>query len=295
MKDLDKWKEASKIAAKALKYGASLIKPGATLLEVTELTEKKIFEMGGEPAFPVQISCDAIAAHYCAVPKDEIVFDKQLASIDVGVHVDGCIGDNATTIDLSGKNAELVKASRDALNNAIKAVKEQATLGEIGAAIHDTITKMGFAPVRNLSGHGLGEYNIHTKPSVPNYDTGDNSSIMNMAFAIEPFATDGKGVIYESGNPSIFTLTNKKPVRNRMTRQVLKQIEGYNGLPFCTRWLTDKFREGMVMFALREMTNLEMLQEHPPLVDQDKGLVSQAEHTIYVEEDKVKVLTLLND
>ena len=48
------------------------------------------------------------------------------------------------------------------------------------------------------------------------------------------------------------------------------------------------------MFALREMTNLEMLHEHPPLVDQDKGLVSQAEHTIYIEDDKVEVLTLLD-
>ena len=295
MEDLDKWKEASRIAAKALKYGASLIKPGVTLLEVTELTEKKIFEMGGKPAFPVQISCDAIAAHYCALPGDPTVFDKQVASIDVGVHVDGCIGDNATTIDLSGENPELVKASRGALDNAIKAVKEQATLRDIGKAIHKTITGMGFAPVRNLSGHGLGRYNIHTKPSVPNYDTGDASRIGNMAFAIEPFATDGKGIIYESGNPSIFTLTNKKPVRNRMTRQMLKQIESYEGLPFCTRWLTDKFSEGMVMFALREMRNLEMLQEHPPLVDQDKGLVSQAEHTLYIEDDKVEVLTKLDD
>jgi methionyl aminopeptidase len=294
MEDLDKWKEASKIAAQALKYGASLIKPGASLLEVTELTEKKIFELGGKPAFPVQISCDAIAAHYCAVPNDSTIFEKQVASIDVGVHVDGCIGDNATTVDLSGENATLVKASRDALNSAISAVKEQATLGEIGSAIHDTITKLGFAPIRNLSGHGLGIYKVHTKPSVPNYDTGDSSKIMNMAFAIEPFATNGKGVIYESGNPSIFTLTNKKPVRNRMTREIIKQIESYNGLPFCTRWLTDKFREGVVMFALREMTNLEMLHEHPPLVDQDKGLVSQAEHTIYIEDDKVEVLTLLD-
>jgi methionyl aminopeptidase len=223
------------------------------------------------------------------------VFKEQVVCLDVGVHVYGCIGDNACTVDLSGKNAELVKASVEALNSAIKAVKENPTLGEIGKAIHDAITGFGFSPVRNLSGHGLGLYNIHTKPSVPNYDTGDSSRITNMAFAIEPFATNGKGVIYESGNSNIFTLVNKKPVRNRMTRQVLKDIEEYNGLPFCTRWLCKKSSEGMVKFALREMMNLEMLKEHPPLIDQDKGLVSQAEHTVLVDGDKVEVLTLLND
>lgn len=298
MEDIDKWRKAGKIAAQALKYGASLIKPGASLLEVTELVENKIIDLGAKPAFPVQISCDAIAAHYCAEPNDAIVFKDQLASLDVGVHIDGCIGDNACTVDLSGKNAELVKASQRALADAIKVVKQKAelaTLGEIGKAIHDVIVSFGFSPVRNLSGHGLGLYNIHTKPSIPNYDTGDKTRIADMVFAIEPFATNGKGIIYESGNPTIFALTNKKPVRNRMTRQVLKVIEGYNGLPFCTRWLTKQFSEGMVRFALREMQNLEMLQEFPPLLDQGKGLVSQAEHTVLVHDGKVEVLTLLSD
>ena len=295
MEDIDKWRKAGRIAALSLKYGASLIKPGASLLEVTELTEKKIFELGGKPAFPVQISCDAIAAHYCADADDNIIFDKQVASIDVGVHVDGCMGDNAYTVDLLGNNSLLVKASREALNNAIKAVKREASLGEIGKVIQETINGFGFSPVRNLSGHGLGLYDIHARPSIPNYGTDDDSRIVDMAFAIEPFATNGKGVIYESGNANIFTLIDKKPVRNRITRQVLKKIEEYNGLPFCTRWLSKQFSQGMVRLALREMLTLKMLNGHPPLVDQNKGIVSQAEHTLIVHDGKVEVSTLLDE
>ena len=58
--------KAGRISAEALEYGKSLIKKGNSLLEATELIEKKIFELGAKPAFPVQFSCNEIAAHYCA-------------------------------------------------------------------------------------------------------------------------------------------------------------------------------------------------------------------------------------
>src|SRR3989338_2101142 len=152
MEDLDNWRKAGKIAAEALAYGKQLIKPGASLLEVTEKVEKKIFELGGVPAFPAQISCDDIAAHYCAYSDDKIIFKEQLVNLDVGVAVDGYIGDTACSVDLSGKNQKLIEAAESALSAAIEAVKQGKTLGEIGKAIQKAIESFGFSPVRNLSG-----------------------------------------------------------------------------------------------------------------------------------------------
>ena len=48
------------------------------LLDVVKIIEKKIAELGGNPAFPAQISCDSIAAHYCAEPDDKTVFEKHV-------------------------------------------------------------------------------------------------------------------------------------------------------------------------------------------------------------------------
>ncbi len=290
IKELEKWRKASRIAAEALEYGKSLIKRDASYMEVTEKIEKKIFELGAEPAFPVQMSLNEVAAHFTLDPGEDIKFSGQLVNLDIGVHVDGCIGDNALTVDLSGEHADLVKASKDALNAAIKAAEQQAVLGEIGRAIHDTITSFGFSPIRNLSGHGLSEYNVHDKPSIPNFDTGDKTKLEPGVYAIEPFATNGAGIIYESGSGNIFSLVQKKPVRGQMTRRVLQEIEGYNGLPFCTRWLAKKFPLGMVKFALRELLTLGIIKDYPPLPDKNRGLVSQAEHTILVS-DKVEILT----
>ncbi|MBW2986211.1 type II methionyl aminopeptidase [Candidatus Woesearchaeota archaeon] len=290
--DIEKWRKAGKIAAEALKYGGGLIKKGASLLEVSDQVEKKIIDLGGQMAFPAQISCNHIAAHYCADPDDKTIFEDQLACLDVGVHIDGAIGDNALTVDLSNKHKELVKASREALNNAIKIIQIGTPLGEIGKTIQETISSHGFSPIKNLSGHGLDYYNIHTKPTIPNFDTGDDTELeKGMVIAVEPFATDGAGMIYESDRANIFALINPKPVRSPFAREILKfVIENYQTLPFTTRWLSKQFGVGKTNFALRELLKSEIIKQFPPLPEKNKGLVSQAEHTLLID-DKVEILT----
>ena len=290
--EIEKYKQAGKIVAEVLEYGKSLIKKGNLMVEVLDKIEEKIIQLGGKPAFPAQISCNHIAAHYCPEEDDKTVFSEQLVCLDVGVHVDGFIGDSAVTVDLSGKYNNLIRAAEEALENALKIIKPGITLAEIGKTIQKTINSYGFAPVRNLSGHGLGKYEIHTKPNIPNVDNVDKSQIeKGMVFAIEPFASTGAGIVQDSGNATVFELSNKKPVRNPITRQVLMEIESYKGLPFTTRWLTRKFG-AKAKLALREMGQLGMLHPHPPLADKDKGMISQAEHSVLIDNDgNVVVLT----
>ena len=283
---------AGKISAEVLEYGKSLLKKGNSLLDVTEKIEKKIFELGGKPAFPVQISCNEIAAHFCVEEDDKMIFDEQVVSLDLGVHVDGTIGDNAYTIDLSGKYNDLVKAAQKALEEALKIVNVGTELKEIGKTINDTIKSYGYNPVRNLSGHGLDLYDIHTKPTIPNIDNGDKTILKKgMAFAVEPFATTGSGVVHESGLPTVFMLEHKKPVRSPITREVLMEIGSYDGLPFAKRWLTRKFG-AKANFAIRELTQLGMIHQFPPLVEVNKGIVTQAEHSVLIDDEgEVIVLT----
>jgi methionyl aminopeptidase len=294
----DSYVKAGRIAAQALAYGKNLIKVGVSLLEATEAVENKIIELGGDFAFPPQISLNDIAAHYCASFDDKIVFKEgDVCKLDVGVQVNGFVGDTACTVVLGNdeKLKLLAEASREALNSALKIIKPGVKLSEIGKAIHAEITKRGFAPVRNLSGHGLGQFIIHDKPSVPNFDTGSDEVLEeDQVVAIEPFASTGAGVIYESSNPTIYSLEDIRPVRSPMTREVLKELEGYYGLPFAHRWVVKKHGLGKTSFALRELKNLGMLHEFPPLPDKAHGVVSQAEHTLIVR-DKPVVTTLLNE
>jgi methionyl aminopeptidase len=290
--EVDDLRKACRIASEALEYGKILIKKDSDLLDIAKKVDEKILNLGGEIAFPSQLSMNDLAAHFCPTKNNNPVLDNQIIKLDVGAHINGFIGDNALTVDLSGENTELVNASRDALNNAIKTIKSGTTLGEIGATIQETIVNYGFAPVRNLSGHGLGKFEVHTKPTIPNYDN-DNTTELKQGdvFAIEPFATIGEGIVIETSNPGVFALTNKKPVRDNTTRTILKEIEKYKGLPFAKWWLEEKFPSFKVNFALKRLSNTGMITEYPPLADREKGLVSQAEHTILVEKNKAVALT----
>ena len=287
---IEKYKKAGKIAAEVLAYGKELIKKEAKVLDICNKVEEKIHELGAKPAFPAQVSLNETAAHFCPEDEDKTILSDQLASLDVGVHIDGCIGDNACSVDLSGNNSDLVKASQDALKAAIEVVKPGVKLSEIGKAIETAITNLGFKPVRNLSGHGLDSYNIHSPPTIPNFDTKDNILLDKQVIAIEPFATTGAGLIHEKGDPSVYVLTGKKPVRIGFVRNIQREIESYDGLPFTTRWLTKKFSEAQVRYAFNQFKQLEILKEYPPLVERQEGLVSQAEHSLLVD-DEVLVLT----
>jgi methionyl aminopeptidase len=290
---LNKYVKAGKIAAQALQFGKELIKPGALVVDVLDKIEEKIKELGGDIAFPAQISLNETAAHFCPLLGDETKFTDQLVKLDVGVHIDGYVADTAITIDLSGKYSELLKASQEALNKALEIIKPGLPIGEIGKIIHETITKDGFSPIKNLSGHGLGQFDVHTKPTIPNFDTGDERVLEeDMVFAVEPFATNGKGAVYESGEAGVFMLTDKRPARNQITREVLKEIDTYNGLPFAKRWLQKKFG-AKVGFAFRELNQLGCLKAFPHLVDEGKGMVSQAEHSVIVKEKPI-VFTRIN-
>ena len=73
----------------------------------------------------------------------------------IGTHIDDYIGDSAVTVDLSGNNEGLVKASEAALNEAIKIIRDGVSTVEIEEVIENTIREQGYKPVVNLTGHGL--------------------------------------------------------------------------------------------------------------------------------------------
>jgi methionyl aminopeptidase len=164
---LEKYRKAGKILSQVLAEAAPKVQVGASLLEVAELVEGATRELGGEPAFPCNISLNRIAAHYSPGPDDESVFGEDMVKLDVGVHVDGYIADAAVTVDLSG-HPDMVDASRAALDDAIELVAPGVSTATIGAAIESTIEGYGYKPVGNLTGHGLERYSAHAEPTVPN-------------------------------------------------------------------------------------------------------------------------------
>ncbi len=287
---MENWEKAGRIAGEALEFGKGLVKVDASLLEVAEKIEEKITSLGGKPAFPVNLSINQIAAHYTPYPEDKTIFkENEVVKIDVGVHVEGAIGDTACTVDL-GSNKELVEASNKALNEALKMFTPGTKIGEIGRTIQRTIQEYKLTPIVNLSGHLVEEYKLHAGLTIPNYDNGDKTTLEEgQVFAVEPFATNGEGKITEGRPSGIYRLNNVRQVRDPKIRKIIQFIaEEYKELPFAKRWIVKKFPNAN--FALALLENQGILNQYPQLPERTKGLVSQAEHTVVVNE-KPKITT----
>jgi len=288
---MDNWIEAGKIASKARNYGYDLLIEGAKLIDILEKVENYILENNGKPAFPPQISLNNIAAHYCSPIEDDTILKKgDIAKLDLGVHIEGAIADTAITREIStNTNKKLIQASEEALQEAIKLVKPGVELREIGKKINKIITSYGFNPIRNLSGHGIDRYEVHSGLTIPNYDNGDTTKLKeNQVIALEPFATTGKGMIKEGKPSRIYRLGEPGPIRDNTSRQILEYIkQEFKTLPFCERQLLKKFKPFQIRFALQRLSNEDIIHQYTQLPEESDGIVSQTEHTIIVKEKSI--------
>lgn len=284
----EKHREAGRILAQVRDEAAERLEVGMGYLEISEWAEDRIRELGGTPAFPVNVSVDEEAAHGAAGPGDERTVGEEMVKLDIGVHIDGWLADTAVTVDFSD-NPELVEAAEEALDAALDTVEAGVETGTIGAAIEEVIDGYGYNPVVNLTGHGLGHWEQHVSPNIPNRAVEQGTTLeVGDVVAIEPFATDGSGKVSEGQQEEIYSLEREASVRDRNARKALEQItDEFQTLPFATRWL-DISRPNM---ALRRLKSQNIVHGYPVLKEDDGKLVSQKEHTIIVTEDGCEVTT----
>ncbi len=285
--EIKKYLEAGKIGKEARELGEELIKEGVSYYEVAEKVERYIIDSGAFPAFPVNISVNHVAAHYTPTKDDGLRFRRgDVVKLDLGAHVDGYISDTAVTVEV-GTNQweELIEASRSALKEAIRTLRPGIEVREIGRAVENEIKMRGFNPVYNLTGHGLGRYDLHHGMSIPNYDDGSRFTIRpGMAFAIEPFATNGRGHVRNGKGGNIFML-----IRTQDLSGFYQELyERFRTLPFASRWCS--FREDYLDLLSRGVRK-GILYHFPVLQERKRYMVAQTEHTVVMTDDGPVVTT----
>ncbi len=183
------------------------VKPGATTLDLERVAAAKIRELGATPAFKGYhgypcVLCTSINSEVVhGIPSAERKLrDGDIVSIDTGVVMDGYYGDSAITVAVGSKVAEktqkLLAVTEQSLESAIRAVKPGATLGDVGAAVQETVEAQGFSVVRDFVGHGIGTH-LHEDPQVPNFGTRGRGPKLKagMVLAIEPMVNEGGAAV----------------------------------------------------------------------------------------------------
>jgi methionyl aminopeptidase len=253
------------------------------------------------------VSINEIAAHYTSPAGDETKFKAgDMVKLDLGAMIDGYIADTAITIIADGNidenytqdeinlHEEIVEASAAGLEAAIATARAGVEISKIGAAVHEAISEYNLNPIFNLCGHSLEQYNLHAGISIPNYENNDNYILEEgQAVAIEPFATNGEGIVNDAPGHYIFSYLANKPFRMKSTQRVLKYIQNnHRYVPFSGRWITDEFGERKGAIALKQLSDAMAIYPYAPLREKKDCFVSQKEHTIIVEKEGCTVTTI---
>ena len=201
-KEVEKMRRAGGIVREVLHAVQSMVKPGATTLDLEKVAEAMIEKAGAKPAFKGYHGFPCVL---CTSLNDQVVHgipsaktvlrEGDILSVDCGAVIDGYYGDSAITIPV-GKVAlgtqRLLDITQGSLKRAIETVRPGATLGDVGAAVQEMVEAEGFSVVKEFVGHGIGTH-MHEDPQIPNFGQRGRGVRLRegMVLAIEPMVNAG--------------------------------------------------------------------------------------------------------
>ncbi len=274
-----------------------MVSEGMRVIDLCERIEGSILNMGGSVAFPCNVGIGSVAAHYTSPLDDKSTIPQNsIVKVDFGVEISGYIADSAITVTFNPEYQSMVFAAEDALRMAVENVRSGARASDIGGAIERTIAKCGYKPIRNLTGHKIERYSLHTGKAIPNVADRDGSILEDgEVYAIEPFVTtvDANGTVEDGGGPFIFKLQKEKGAKSSEARRLLDYLRNqYRTLPFAYRWLEKSYSRIQLESAMDELLASRCVISYPVLVESSGQPVAQAEHTVIVEKEGCEVLTV---
>ena len=197
---------AGELVYETLQLCAEHVEPGVSMLELDRIAEEHIRSRGGVPTskgykgFPAAlcVSPNSMVVH--GIPTDYRAQEGDLISLDLGVTLDGLIGDSAVTVPVGEVDAEaqrLLDVCQDALAAGIAEARPGNHLTDISHAIQTVVEEAGFSVIRQLVGHGVGR-SYHEDPQIPNYGPPGRGPVLQegMTLAIEPMITAGGPDVY---------------------------------------------------------------------------------------------------
>ena len=198
----EKMRAAGNLAARTLDMITENIKPGISTDVIDKLGYEFIRDNGGfsAPLFyrgykkSLCTSLNHVVCH--GVPSDRILIEGDIINVDVTTVVNEHHGDTSRMFCIGKtpvKANNLIDATYDAMMEAIKIIKPNVKLGDIGHEIQSYVEKKGFSVVKDFCGHGVST-KFHEPPNVLHYGKKDTGTKLSpgMTFTIEPMINSGK-------------------------------------------------------------------------------------------------------
>ncbi len=203
--EVEKMRVACRLASQILEEVSRALVPGVTTREVDQTAAKLMAAAGCRSAF---FGYKKFPGQICISVNDEVVHGiggnrrvqyGDIVKLDIGVVLDGYVGDTAATIPvgiIAPEIQRLLDTTENALYKGIEKACEGRRLAEVCAAIQDEVEGCGFSVVREFVGHGVGR-KLHEEPQIPNYRTSGSTAKLRagMTLAIEPMVNLGGAAV----------------------------------------------------------------------------------------------------
>lgn len=204
-RELDLMRAAGKAAAEVLWELSQFADVGKTTKEIDLYAAALMRRLNCRSAF---LGYRGFPAHTCLSVNEEVVHGigservllaGDLLSIDVGVVLNGWIGDNALTVAIGGISSlqkRLLAATEQSLHAAIEHAVAGKSLADLCGAVEAHVKTKGFTVVREFVGHGVGR-DLHEEPQIPNYRPQGKVPVLQpgMTLAIEPMVNAGTAAV----------------------------------------------------------------------------------------------------
>ena len=200
--EIVKARASNQIVAEALSVLRDRVKPGITTRELDRIAEGIVEKRGAKPAFkgyrgyPFSLCTSVNEEVVHGMPSNRVLDEGDIIGLDFGVYYQGLYGDAAVTLPVgrvSEKAAKLMQVTEQSLYAAIENAKDGNRLGDISAAVQETVESGGYSVVRDFVGHGIGK-SLHEDPQIPNFGKKGRGIELKrgMILAIEPMVNAGK-------------------------------------------------------------------------------------------------------
>ncbi len=219
--ELERMRGSGQLAARIRDELARRVAPGVTTAELDEYARELMVKAGARSAFfgyrgfPGHIctSVNNVVVH--GIPGPQRIRMGDVVSLDVGVVLDGFIGDTATSVMVGVTDPEvirLVRVAEQALEAGIRQAVEGGRLSDVSHAIEQAVTRAGFSVVRDFVGHGVGR-SMHEEPQIPNYGPPGRGPKLKagMTLAIEPMVNLGRPDVEVLPDGWTVTTVDRKP------------------------------------------------------------------------------------
>lgn len=199
--EIEKMARSCRVVAEALNALKDFVRPGITTKDIELFIEKIVLTSGGALAFkgyrgyPSGICASVNNQVIHGIPSSVMLRDGDIASIDLGVYMDGFYGDGAVTLPVGSISSEaerLLKVTEEALYIGIDKARPGNRVSDISHAIQRYVEAKGYSVVRAFVGHGIGR-SLHEEPQVPNFGGAGHGARIKagMTLAIEPMVNEG--------------------------------------------------------------------------------------------------------